>query len=126
MADICVGNDGNDIVLQNGDYCLTSDTNIAEGIRQDVKARLLTFEGEYFLDLSGNQVGVPWIQTRLQKPGLDEVDSIIRAFIEDTPGVSSVESLLFNFTRSDRKMEIQFTALTNAGSLVQDNIVGLI
>ena len=124
MADIFFDNATKDIVLENGDLKLTSDVDTAEGIRQDLAARLQTFQGEYFLDEVGNQVGVPWIQEIFQvKPlPLEKTDSIIRNTLLSTDGVASVNELKLGFETGDRGLLIDFTCTTDEGVLIKDNI----
>lgn len=113
-----------DIVLDgDGDLVFTSDTNLTEGIRQDVVATLKTFAGEWFLD-NGNNVGVDWIGQILSVSPVDyaKADQLVRGTIQRIAGISSVVSIEFDLERSDRKLDITFVALTNNGATIQDNI----
>lgn len=130
MADINFDRITNDILLNDGDLAFTQDfvdasLAVSEGIRQDLIARLYTFQGEYFLDESGAGYGSPWYQQILTvKPlPLEQADKVVRRIILGTNGVASVEQILFNFDRSDRSLDITFVAKTDAGQLIQDNIV---
>lgn len=125
MTDIYFDNANKDIVIgDDGDLQLTSDTDITEGIRQDLIARLQTFQGEYFLDEVGNQVGVPWIQEIFQvKPlPLEKTDRIIRNTLLATPGVATVDELQLGFLTGSRALTIDFVCRTDDGALINDNI----
>ncbi len=113
-----------DIILDgNGDLVFTSDTDLTEGIRQDVVSTLKTFAGEWFLD-NGNNVGVDWIGQVLSVSPVDyaKADQLVRGTIQRIAGISSVVSIEFDLERSDRKLDITFVALTNNGATIQDNI----
>lgn len=124
MADIFFDNIAKDIVIENGDLKLTSDVDSTEGIRQDMIARLQTFQGEYFLDEVGNQVGVPWIQEifRVKPLPIDKTDRIIRNQLLQTPGVATVDELKLGFIKETRGLTIQFVCRTDDGALIKDNI----
>lgn len=113
-----------DIILDgNGDLVFTSDTDLTEGIRQDVVSTLKTFAGEWFLD-NGKNVGVDWIGQVLSVSPVDyaKADQLVRGTIQRIAGISSVVSIEFDLERSDRKLDITFVALTNNGATIQDNI----
>jgi hypothetical protein len=124
MADLSFDNDVKDIELLDGDLKLTSDDSITEGIRQDVIARLQTFQGEYFLDDSGTTVGVPWIQEIFRAKPLSsaKADRIISTQILETPGVASVDQLTITFETTNRALIVDWIALTDDGVLITDNI----
>ena len=125
MTDIYFDNAAKDIVIgDDGDLSLTSDTDVTEGIRQDLIARLQTFQGEYFLDEVGNQVGVPWIQEifRVKPLPLDKTDRIIRNTILATPGISTVDELKLGYLTGDRVLTVDFICRTDDGALINDNI----
>ena len=113
-----------DIILDgNGDLVFTSDTDLTEGIRQDVVSTLKTFAGEWFLD-NGKNVGVDWIGQVLSVSPVDyaKADQLVRGTIQRIAGISSVVSIEFDLERSDRKLDITFVALTNNGATIQDNV----
>ena len=113
-----------DIILDgNGDLVFTSDTDLTEGILQDVVSTLKTFAGEWFLD-NGKNVGVDWIGQVLSVSPVDyaKADQLVRGTIQRIAGISSVVSIEFDLERSDRKLDITFVALTNNGATIQDNI----
>lgn len=72
----------------------------AEAVGQHARQRLMTFEGEWFLDRTA---GVPWIRDILggqYDPVLAE--SVIKAEILDTDGVVEINSFSVRFDRSVR------------------------
>ena len=122
--DISYDRDTDDIILDgNGDLVFTSDTDLTEGIRQDVESTLKTFAGEWFLD-NGKNVGVDWIGQVLSVSPVDyaKADQLVRGTIQRIAGISSVVSIEFDLERSDRKLDITFVALTNNGATIQDNV----
>jgi hypothetical protein len=71
-----------------------------EAVGQHARQRLMTFEGEWFLD---RQAGVPWIRDILggqYDPVLAE--AVIKAEILDTDGVVDINSFSVRFDRSVR------------------------
>ena len=124
MSDIYFDNATKDIVLENGDLKLTSDVDTTESIRQDLVARLQTFQGEYFLDEVGNQVGVPWIQEifNIKPLPVDKTDRIIRTEILSTPGIATVDELRLGFNTGNRALTVDFICQTDDGALISDNI----
>lgn len=76
----------------------------AEAVGQHVRQRLKTFTGEWFLDTAA---GVPWLDEILGKqydPALAE--SVTKAEVLDTEGVTSIESFAVRFTRASRGLII--------------------
>ena len=67
----------------------------AEAVGQHVRQRLMTYEGEWFLDRTA---GVPWVRNILghqYKPVLAE--SVLKAEILDTDGVTEINSFSVRF-----------------------------
>lgn len=72
----------------------------AEAVGQHVRTRLMTYEGEWFLD---KEVGVPWIRDilgRAYDPALAE--AVLKAEILDTDGVIDISSFSVSFSRTTR------------------------
>ena len=122
MADISFDMVTNDIVLINSDLCLTSDTDVTEGVRQDLAASLKTFQGEYFADRS---VGVPWREDVLSSKPLssETATGIVTAAVLGVGGVSNVNDVTIDFDRSGREMTVSVTCQTDEGTLIKDNII---
>lgn len=67
----------------------------AEAVGQHVRQRLMTYEGEWFLD---RQAGVPWVRDivgRQYDPVMAE--SVLKAEILDTDGVTDISSFSVRF-----------------------------
>ena len=88
-ADIYFNNDGSLAVVRD-----------AEAVGQHARQRLMTFEGEWFLDA---QAGAPWVRDILGGQ-YDNVlaESVIKAEILDTDGVVDINSFSVRFDRSVR------------------------
>lgn len=93
----------NDLFLeQDGQLAVVRDT---EAVGHHVRHRLKTFEGEWFLDVNA---GVPWLTEILGKrydPALAE--SVVKAEIADTDGVTEITSFSVLFNRDVRNLIIR-------------------
>jgi hypothetical protein len=127
MADIAVENATYDISVMGGDLVFTSDTSFVETMRQRIKATLLTFLGEYFLDDPASPtVGLPYFQSLFEQkiPTIELADSIFRTALLAIKDVIGVESLTFDHDRSTRALSVEFKVLvTGRGNVVEDIIV---
>ena len=86
-----------DVSIVNGKLVLT---DMSDEVAQNVRIRLQTYEGEWFLD---TELGVPWFQQILGKKDTAVANLLIRQEISNTNGVSGIVSFnpLFNhLTRS--------------------------
>lgn len=92
----------NDLFLQsNGELAVVKD---AAAVGQHVRQRMMTFEGEWFLDTTA---GVPWLDQIMGKnydPTLAE--AVVKAEILDTDGVTEITSFSVRFNRSVRNLDI--------------------
>lgn len=80
-----------------------------EGVTQQIRIRLLTFLGEYFLDL---EAGLPWRQLILVKaPDVEAIKAVIRASVADVPGVLAVTTVGAVYDASQRVLALSFTAV---------------
>lgn len=76
----------------------------AAAIGQHVRQRLMTFEGEWFLDIDA---GVVWLNSIFgfqYDPALSE--SVVKAEILDTEGVKEILSFAVGFSRQRRELII--------------------
>lgn len=88
-----------DIHIDNGQLVLVTD---AEAVAQHARQRLMTHEGEWFLD---KQSGVPWLLDVLGSkydPVLAE--SLVKAEIINTDGVQEITSFSVRFDRESRQL----------------------
>lgn len=92
----------NDIFLRaDGNLAMVND---AEAVGQHARQRLQTYEGEWFLD---TVAGVPWLDGILGSsydPALAE--SVVKAELLDTEGVTEITSFSVRFTRQSRGLII--------------------
>ena len=81
----------------SGSLAVVRDT---EAVGQHVRQRLMTYLGEWFLD---REVGVPWIRD-IVGHGYDPVmaESVLKAEILDTDGVTDINSFSVRFDNSTR------------------------
>ncbi|RIY00222.1 hypothetical protein D3218_13130 [Aureimonas flava] len=92
----------NDLFLTaSGDLALATD---AQAVSQHAKQRLMTFQGEWFLDTTA---GVPWIEEILGKrPALTLAEGVIKAEILDTDGVTAINEFAIRFRAGDRRLDV--------------------
>lgn len=99
----------------NGNLVLAYD---AEAVGQHVRQRLMTYEGEWFLD---NTAGVPWLRDLLggqYDPVMAE--SVIKPVILETDGVTEITSFSVRFNNELRGLSsFDIQVLTEYDSEVQ-------
>lgn len=103
----------NDLVVQDGTInLLNREDKVA---RQSLVINLLTYQGEWFLDLTE---GIPYFQQILIK-GVTQsfVDSIIKQAIRISPFITSIVSFRSEMT-SDSYIVKEFTGTTTNGQIV--------
>ena len=102
MMGLAINPETNDLfVRDNGNLAIVTG---AEAVGQHVRQRLKTFRGEWFLDTT---VGVPWLQEifgNAYDPALAE--SVVKAEILDTLGVSRIDGFSVGFNRTTRGLII--------------------
>ncbi len=92
------------------DLYLEADGNLgmvtaAHAVGQHVRERLMTFEGEWFLDVSA---GVTWLSDIMGKrynPTLAE--ALIKNEVLDTPGVTGINTFSIGYDRERRDLMIR-------------------
>lgn len=93
----------NDLFLRSdGSLAVVRD---AEAIGHHVRHRLKTYQGEWFLD---TVAGVPWLDQvfgRQYDPALAE--SVVKAEIMDTEGVTNITAFSVSFDRKTRNLIIK-------------------
>jgi len=90
-----------DIFLdETGNLAMTHD---AEAVAQHAKQRIMTFEGEWFLN---SNVGVPWLSDIFAQ-AFDSTlsEAIIKSTIQKTDGVTEIVSFSVNFGRTIRNLK---------------------
>lgn len=86
MNDLELGLESHDLVIENGDLSfLDLEERVAQ---QALKINLLTFEGEWFLDVTH---GVPYFQSVLRKGvSKDVVDSVFKQTILNSYNITEI------------------------------------
>lgn len=92
------------------DLMLTHDNNLsvvtgAEAVGQHVRQRLMTFQGEWFLD---NTAGVTWLSEIFAKQYNPELaEAVVKNEILDTDGVTEISSFSVAFANNIRQLIIR-------------------
>jgi len=116
--DIALNQSTWDIELTNGDLTLTAGI---ESIRQNVKQRLWHIKGEWFLDV---RKGTDWFnKIWLKNPDSNIVESELKRVILQTVGIINLLDFSLIFTPAQRKITVNFTAKTTAGTLDYSEVI---
>lgn len=87
----------------------------ADKVAQQIKINLLSFFGEWFLDIT---YGVPYLEEILVKnPRMASVETIIRNHISSVPGVILIDSLSLDWDRQTRHLFVEFACTTDLGPI---------
>lgn len=93
--------------------------NDADKIAQQIKINLLSFLGEWFLDVT---YGVPYLEEILIKnPRIASVETILRGHISSVPDVIRIDSFSLTWERQNRFLFVEFSCTTNLGP-IQESI----
>lgn len=113
MYDLKLNTATHDIELSDlNDLQIISDI---ERVKQQIKIRLLTFLGEWFLD---TRVGIPWLENILAKnPNESYIKSLIYDQIIGVKGVKEIINIDISTNKIDRTMKINFKVSTIYGEL---------
>ena len=118
MLDLALNAKTHDIAL-NGDVMFIDDV---ERVAQQIKIQLLTFLGEWFLDVTH---GVPYLEYVLVKnPNFTLIRELFREQILKVDGVSNLVSLDIDFESATRKMLLSYEAETEYGMNVRKEVLG--
>ena len=106
-----------DLLLDaDGDLVVGTDLSLSSGVAavtQGIRVRLLTFRGEWFLDLDS---GVPYYQEILGKKfDQQRAHAAFREAILATPGVNELLSLVVTFDSPTRELRVLWKANTVFG-----------
>jgi len=89
--------------------------NNADKVAQQIKMNLLSFLGEWFLDVT---YGVPYLEEILVKnPRMASVETILRSHIQSVPDVIRIDHLGLNWDRQNRYLFVEFACTTNLGPI---------
>lgn len=90
----------------------------AEAVVQNVKTRLMLWQGQWFIDTSE---GTPWLQSILGKK--DAIDQVIKNRILNTPGVDKIEEFQAVLAPDSRTLMISAEISTRYGDAnLQDEV----
>jgi len=104
---------GNSIGLKQLQFTTTEEEAAVQGIRQ----RLLTWQGEWFLN---TKVGIPYIQRILVKnPNSRIVESLFRAAILKVPEIQTVPLVTLEVNRATRAATLTWTATLASGKTIR-------
>lgn len=118
MLDLALNVKTHDIAL-NGDVMFIDDV---ERVAQQIKIQLLTFLGEWFLDVTH---GVPYLEYVLVKnPNFTLIRELFREQILKVDGVSNLVSIDIDFESATRKMLLSYEAETEYGMIVRKEVLG--
>lgn len=103
MTDILLDRSTHDLRIPGYDLQLVDGVDL---IRQRIKQRLLTIQGEWFLN---TDVGLPWFDQIIGKGAQEEqISALIIQNIAETEGVDAVIEFDLTFNRRARTMLVQF------------------
>lgn len=103
MADIKLGTN-HDILFDGNDFSVTQTKD--ETLQQRLKVKLLTFQGEWFLN---QNLGLPWWQRIFRKGTSKEtVDIILKRAIAEEPEVLSIQEFSSTLDNRNRTYRLSF------------------
>lgn len=98
-----------DLDITSGDFTLTETES--ESLRQRLVIKLLTFQGEWFLN---QNEGIPYYQSILGKNRAKEtIDTIFKTAILNTPDVISLDSFQSSIDNRTRAYSLSFRVRSN-------------
>ncbi|USE78978.1 hypothetical protein NDR89_20290 [Cupriavidus gilardii] len=102
------------------DLSPAGDTSLIDGaerIAQQIKVTLLTFLGEWFLDIT---VGVPYLEQVLVKaPDRAALEAIFRSRIAAVPGVRLVRRIDLQIDHQGRALAVDFEVDSDEGLIAR-------
>lgn len=108
--------ENNDLAIENGNFVLISGT---ESIDQNIKTRLQTFLGEWFLNVL---IGVPWKQLIFKKPfNVTVSGAILKRIIFQTRGVLKINKIDVSADLVSREGFMPYTVTTKENVIIENN-----
>lgn len=108
-----------DLYLDNNGQIATTSTP-GDDLIQRVKCRLLTYQGECFLN---RDVGVPYFSEVLKKqPDLGRVRALLLSEVLSVPGVKKVTKFDIQFLSDQREFKLFFTVTDLDGNTTSGSI----
>lgn len=119
MVDIALHANDHDILIKDGDFLLIDN---AERVAQQIKVKLLTFLGEWFLDTTW---GVPYLEYILVKqPNQELIKQILSEQILSVDDVKSLNALELDYQVKDRTLIINYEVSTEYGLITRKEVLG--
>jgi len=113
MRDLKLGKD-RDLLIEGFDLKLTADSEIVE---QRLRQALLTFKGEWFLNVD---LGIPYYQEILgQKNSIDSVKAILINAIKKVDGVKELVELNLNLNEQNNVLVVQLNIIDDANNVLK-------
>lgn len=119
MVDIALHANDHDILIKDGDFFLIDN---AERVAQQIKVKLLTFLGEWFLDTTW---GVPYLEYILVKqPNQELIKQILSEQILSVDDVKSLNALELDYQVKVRTLIINYEVSTEYGLITRKEVLG--
>lgn len=119
MVDIALHANNHDILIKDGDFLLIDN---AERVAQQIKVKLLTFLGEWFLDTTW---GVPYLEYILVKqPNQELIKQILSEQILSVDDVKSLNALELDYQVKVRTLIINYEVSTEYGLITRKEVLG--
>lgn len=119
MVDIALHANDHDILIKDGDFLLIDN---AERVVQQIKVKLLTFLGEWFLDTTW---GVPYLEYILVKqPNQELIKQILSEQILSVDDVKSLNALELDYQVKVRTLIINYEVSTEYGLITRKEVLG--
>lgn len=118
MVDIALHANDHDILIKDGDFLLIDN---AERVAQQIKVKLLTFLGEWFLDTTW---GVPYLEYILVKqPNQELIKQILSEQILSVDDVKSLNALELDYQVKVRTLIINYEVSTEYGLITRKEVL---
>ena len=119
MVDIALHANHHDILIKDGDFLLIDN---AERVAQQIKVKLLTFLGEWFLDTTW---GVPYLEYILVKqPNQELIKQILSEQISSVDDVKSLNALELDYQVKIRTLIVNYEVSTEYGLITRKEVLG--
>lgn len=118
LYDLALDNKTHDIAINQYDGLLIGN---AERVAQQMKIVLLEWLGEWFLD---SRDGIDYLGYILVKnPNMSHIKSILTTALLAVDGVASIDSMTFDWDRSNRQLAVTYAATTDYGLVTDRGIL---
>lgn len=119
--DICVTDEMDMLVTDDGDIKLTTAATTAEQLAQEIKTSLLWIHEEWRL---GPELGFPWFEDVLvKKPDFEMIMQQIRNTILDIDEVDDCSVQLLSFDEAARRVKFEFHVTAGNDIDIREEVV---